>query len=82
MKHQLKCQTVTVRFNRPHMQGQVINVSNGPTATQYIEVEQDAVRLAIHFKNAHDMTLRTIAFNNNDVTEHDCEGVIDNGRKL
>jgi hypothetical protein len=75
MKHTTSCLSVFVRFNKAHLQGQHIRVSNGPTATQYIRVEHDAIRVSLSFCNAAGMVLRELSFSSADVVEIDCENV-------
>lgn len=73
--HATCCLEVTVRFNKPHLQGQVINRSSGPTATDYVRVEHDALRLSVNFCNANGRVLQQLNFNSNDVVEYNCENV-------
>jgi hypothetical protein len=75
MKHTTCCLSVFVRFNKAHLQGQHVRVSNGPTATQYIRVEHDAIRVSLSFCNAAGMVLRELSFSSPDVVELDCENV-------
>jgi hypothetical protein len=41
MSHTIKCLSVTVRFNKPHMQAQAIRFSDGPDASIVIQVVHD-----------------------------------------
>lgn len=68
------CHEVLVRFINPAIHSTIITLNNGPTASQYLRIENDSVTITIKFCDKDDDVLREINYNFNEIREYDCKG--------
>lgn len=68
------CLSVLVRFSNPTIQAVNIELTDGPTASQYLRVENDGVTISIQFCDKDNDVKREINYSFKDVREYDCKG--------
>ncbi len=75
ISHTTFCLHIIVKFNKPHLAGQYVRYADGPTATQYLKVVHDALRLSVNYYNTAGDLLQQLNYSSADVAEYKCENV-------